>query len=446
MALQGYTELQFSYDKFKHIDFSSGKKKNNITPWVQNAIGAGNFHSMMQQGKIMPLLQWFNGCQLFDKEHENALSTSMMDYDANIVACSGSGTNAGDLANNTKLGVFQAEPSGMTADGKGYQFVWEWGTAYGNGDIKSVCLTRDILAIADILEATDTGKACTLPYFVDAGQLTGASYDASMLDLIDYETGRGYIFAFVSSGSISITEYDLSTKYIKVNGGAGQTIKQIGDAHVFTGLTDLANNRFSVNYTGTSFRVFWFVGSTINEVEIPLSTWTAGSITAHTYTGASFSDGIYSSKDRFPLKSNHLFLMSSNRQKIYDCDLSNTDIEEIDNPIYTVLNLTPVMGGSILLPNGDIYWHGNSDGGDLSLHNGKWRAVKPVTYGYYPFHSLNGNSYGTVIRCHPLSYAPDRRIGLNLMHGYVSTVNNLGQTYTKNSSMSMRLIYTVTEV
>jgi hypothetical protein len=89
MALQGFTELQFSYDKFKHIDFSSGEKKNNITPWVQNAIGAGNFHSMMGQGKIMPLLQWFDGCYLLDKKQENALGTSMIDYDAGITACGG---------------------------------------------------------------------------------------------------------------------------------------------------------------------------------------------------------------------------------------------------------------------------------------------------------------------------------------------------------------------
>ena len=50
MALQGFTELQFSYDKFKHIDFSSGKK-NNIAPIVlEENINNYDFISVISGG------------------------------------------------------------------------------------------------------------------------------------------------------------------------------------------------------------------------------------------------------------------------------------------------------------------------------------------------------------------------------------------------------------
>ena len=443
MALQGYTELQFSYDKFKHIDFSSGKKKNSIAPLVQNAIGAGNFHSMMEQGKIMPLLQWFNGCQLFDKEHANALSTSMMDYDANVVACAGSGTNAGDLANNTKLGVFQSEPSGMTADGKGYQFVWEWGTAYGNGDIKSVCLTRDELAIADLVRADETSRSVTLPPYVSLGTMTGG--DVSSCQIIDYAKGRAYkIGKQPTASELTIEEYDVSTNYLKVNGSAGSFIRKIGDTHTYSGLTGLVQNQCSANYTGTAIRIIWFSGSTISEVTIPTDTWTMSSITTHTYSEASFRPlGNYIKKDKIPLKGNYVYLQSGDYTKIYKCNLASTEIEAIDNPLYTLGIQSSELGSSVLLPNGDILWQSTyNQAYGLLLHNDIWYAVRlgmNVASGS-EYAGLSGNDYGTVISTQT---AHSRLI---TPYGYVSTVNNLGQTYTKNSSMSMRLIYTIREV
>lgn len=446
MALQGYTELQFSYDGFKHIDFSSGKKKNSITPWVQNAIGAGNFHSMMEQGKLMPLSRWFNGCQLFDKEHANALSTSMMDYDANVVACAGSGTNAGNLANNTKLGVFQAEPSGMTADGKGYQFVWEWGTAYGNGDIKSVCLTRDELAIADLVRADETSRSVTLQPFAYLGTMKGG--DIPSCQIIDYAKGRAYkIGKQPTDSNLTIEEYDISTSYLKVNGNAGAFIRKIGDTHTYSGLTGLVHYMCSANYTGTAIRIIWFSGSTISEVTIPTegsSAWVMGSITNHIYSGVFFrSLGNYIKKDKIPLKGNYVYLQSDDYTKIYKCNLTSTEIVAIDNPLRTLGIQSAELGSSVLLPNGDIYWQSTYDKPyGLLLHNDIWYAVRLEMMadnwdGEYA--GLSGNDYGTVIS------TQTSHSRLITPCGYVSTVNNLGRTYSKDSSKSMRLIYTITE-
>ena len=459
MALQGYTELQFSYDKFKHIDFSSGKKKNSITPWVRNAIGAGNFHSMMEQGKIMPLLQWFNGCQLFDKEHENALSTSMMDYDANVVACAGSGTNAGNLANNTKLGVFQSEPSGMTADGKGYQFVWEWGTAYGNGDIKSVCLTRDELAIADLVEASETSRSVTLPPYVRLGSNNQGFVGLSQFTIIDYKKGRGYKVNYTSS-TLSIEEWLVGTHYLMVNGQAGYPVKQIDSTHEFadSSLTNFDTRGCSVNYTGDAIRLIWFSGATIYYVDINTTSWTMGTVQSSTYTGASFAGtGGIMYKDSFPMKGNDIYLQSADYSKIYKCTLGTTQIVPADNPSYTRFGIRQTLGSSVLLPNGDVYWQARYAGTHgLLLHNDIWYVVRDTGYSdNNTCLSMNASAktvhdttedidvdipLGTAVAC--------RNYGLDLytFFGFISTVNNLGQTYTKNSSMSMRLIYTVSEV
>lgn len=458
MALQGFTELQFSYDGFKTIAHSTGKK-NAITPWVQNAIGAGNFHSLMDRSKIMPLSQWFDGCLLCDKEHEFALATSMIDYDAGITACAGSGTNAGDLANNTKLGVFQAEPSGMTADGKGYQFVWEWGTAYGNGDIKSVCLTRAALAIADLLEATDSDKACTLPPFEKLGglNLSQSAEGLSYFTIIDYKKSRGYKVGY-SSNTLSIEEWLVGTHYLMVNGQAGYPIKQIDSTHEFAGssLTNFNTSRCSVNYTGDAIRLIWFYGSTIYYVDIDTDTWTMGTVTSHEYSGASFAGtGGIAYKDSFPMKGDYVYLQSADYTKIYKCNLTSTEIVSADNPMNARFGVTTTLGSSVLLPNGDIYWQSRySQIYGLLLHNDTWYAVRDTAYsGSNTCFSMNASALtveeegqdvdvplGTAVAC--------RNYGIDLytFHGFISTVNNLGRTYTKNSSMSMRLIYTVSEV
>lgn len=447
MALQGYTELQFSYDGFKTIAHSTGKK-NAITPWVQNAIGAGNFHSLMDRSKIMPLSQWFDGCLLCDKEHEFALATSMIDYDAGITACAGSEEQAGVLSNNSKLGTFQPNQSGMTADGKGMTFCWEWGTAYGIGDIKSVCLTRAKLAIADLVKADETGRAMNLEPFDTLGSMTidSSVIGANNLHIIDYSTGRGYyISPQPTASSLTIDEYDIGTNYLRIYNEAGRTIRKIGETHEFTGLTNLVQNRCSANYTGDAIRIFWWSGTTISEVTIDISTWTMSSITTHTYSGANFyATGNYIKKDKFVLKGNYLYLLgttSSSGDTIYKCNLTSAEIVAIDNPLFA-LGIQTEMGASVTLPNGDVFWqntYNNSRG--LLLHNDIWYAVKGISLSSSTStNGINGNDYGTVLASN------QNRADLFAFFGYISTVNNLGRTYTKNSSMSMRLIYTVSEV
>lgn len=458
MALQGYTELQFSYDGFKTIAHSTGKK-NAITPWVQNAIGAGNFHSLMDRSKIMPLTQWFDGCLLCDKEHEFALATSMIDYDAGITACAGSEENAGSLSNNSKLGVFQPNQSGMTADGKGMTFCWEWGTGYGNGDIKSVCLTRAKLAIADLLEATDSDKACTLPPFEMLGGLGQGEVGLSQFTIIDYKKSRGYKVNY-SSNTLSIEEWLVGTHYLMVNGQAGYPIKQIDSTHEFAGssLTNFATGRCSVNYTGDAIRLIWFYGATIYYVDIDTDTWTMGTVTSHEYSGASFANASSDmKKDVFPMKGDYIYIKSADPSKIYKCNLTSAEIVSLDNPMYVRFGDTRALGASVLLPNGDVYWQSRYSGVyGLLLHNDIWYVVRDTGYADSNVClSMNASAktvhdevedvdvdvpLGTAVAC--------RNYGVDLytFHGFVSTVNNLGRTYTKNSSMSMRLIYTVSEV
>jgi hypothetical protein len=169
-----------------------------------------------------------------------------------------------------------------------------------------------------------------------------------------------------------------------------------------------------------------------------------GSITNHIYSGVFFrSLGNYIKKDKIPLKGNYVYLQSDDYTKIYKCNLTSTEIVAIDNPLRTLGIQSAELGSSVLLPNGDIYWQSTYDKPyGLLLHNDIWYAVRLEMMadnwdGEYA--GLSGNDYGTVIstqRSHSRLITPC---------GYVSTVNNLGRTYSKDSSKSMRLIYTITE-
>lgn len=183
-----------------------------------------------------------------------------------------------------------------------------------------------------------------------------------------------------------------------------------------------------------------------------------GTVQDSTYTGASFSrTGGILYKDSFPMKGNDIYLQSADYSKIYKCTLGTTQIVSADNPLYTRFGARQTLGASVLLPNGDVYWQARySASYGLLLHNDIWYVVRDTGYSdSNTCLSMNASAktvhdttenidvdipLGTAVAC--------RNYGLDLytFFGFISTVNNLGQTYTKNSSMSMRLIYTISEV
>ena len=59
--------------------------KNDVTAFVQNAIGKGNFHNLIASSNIMKISEnWFGGCLLTD--NTNDATTMLLDGGSTVVA------------------------------------------------------------------------------------------------------------------------------------------------------------------------------------------------------------------------------------------------------------------------------------------------------------------------------------------------------------------------
>lgn len=453
MALQGNTILTLSRDKdFKHI-IKRIEKHNDITPYVQNVIGAGNFQYRADPSKLLPILQFFKGCLLTD--NENVASTMMMAGNSNVTAQAGDDSYT--TGSNLKRGSFNANESGAIAGG--YRLVFDWLTNQGNGQIRSVMLCRPQIGKAEYL-------ASALPE--DGGQVVETLYSSqgdveetfARMTIIDYDKETAYRVTY-SSGEITVLEYAVNTKKLHLLGARDEFI--LKNTHTISQtVSNYGLTTTSVSYTGDKIHVISFSGNNLYDYAVDTTAWTV-TATSHTYANASFSSlNVHNTalvKDAMPIIGDYLYALGSSNAKILKCNLTNdADITAVDNPLNGVISrLDYCNGAGIILPNGDWYKFGGEMGDSSSnylksgiyYHNGVPYVVKHgMTYTRNFLVAMNGNNYGTQLMNFTHADGDSNRWAraLTTMFPYVSTVNNLEETVTKDLTMYMKLTYELTEV
>lgn len=444
MNIEGQTRLELLRDGkvVKRIE-----KHNTITGWVGDALSSGNFFNQVQASKIYPLSQWFSGCLL--TSGENNAELSMLAGNVDIIAQAGNDAYSGAY---TKRGTFNTTESGSGVNnGKCFiRNVWDWATSQGNGTISSICLTRGELGKVEM--NTNSVLADNAPVFESIGGSFTISETLRRCQIIDYDNEKAYKVTY-SSGTITITEYALiNTKRIHLFGGLLDVLGTGTEHTISQELTGFSYRAYSLHYDATNGTISLFGvtngGANLYEYEIDISDWTC-TATTHTYNGANFTEGIsyenYLKLDKFPVIGNYIYCFSDNASKISKCNLSSTDIQQSNNPLYTIygsyaIDENWVSGVSLVYPNGDwLKLDGRNTNYTLYYHNGVYYAVKGIT-GSLQRYSLVLTTGGTV-----LSVVDDTNASQLLApFPYVSTVNNISAV-TKEASMTMKLTYTITE-
>lgn len=451
MALQGNTRLEFIRDGkvVKRIE-----KHNDITPFVQNVIGAGNFQYRADPSKLLPILQFFKGCLLTDEE--NVASTMMIAGNSEVTAQAGDDAYSGS---NLKRGSFNTVESGAIAGG--YRLVWDWNTAQGNGRISSVCLTRGQLGKAEYLPNALPEAGGEVIDFLHYYQGSSVPEQFSRMTIIDYEKEIAYMVDY-SSGIINVDEYAVNTKRLHLLGGQDEFI--LIDTHTISQtVSNFAYTTASASYTGDKIHLITFSGNTLNDYAIDTTAWTV-TATTHTYTGANFTaltSGAYAiTKDALPIIGDYIYGFSANNTKIIKANLlgnNDADVTEYDNPLASVLSRLDYSNGEgVILPNGDWYKLNGEKGNGTNdyltsgiyFHNGNFHVIR---HNYIPNRcfgiGIHANAYGTQIMNSAYSSGSnDRKTrALATMFPYVSTVNNLEEAVTKDVTMYMKLTYEITE-
>ena len=430
--------------------------KNDVTAFIQNAIGKGNFHNLIASSNIMKISEnWFGGCLLTDNTNDAA--TMLIDGGSTVVAQASNDSYSG--TNLRRGNVNTADSQVITG---GYKFVWEWDTARGNGTINSVCLTRPQIARMDFSTTAvteDVGVAIdnlTDSYF--------ATVDTTICNcnVIDYETEKGYQVTY-SSGKITIKEFNFSCKalhlltplYGAVQNGSDHTISRTVANY------DIASASVSYDDTNKIIHLLTWSGNKLNDYAIDTADLNTCTATTHIIadvtflnTGDSFATVIR--RDVILIDGGYAWAMVNSGQKIVKIDLANNVVSaEYVNPIYTIGGSasTANNGSFMKLANGDIYKFGIVTN-DYSVatvepcvyyHNGIMYYAKNYKISRYQsdvaFHS---NNYGTFVRTTGSTSQP-YRAGVATCFPYVSTVCNLNNSVTKNAGLTMRLDYSVTE-
>jgi hypothetical protein len=465
MAIHGYTILELAREKkinnrIEREVVKRVEKHNVISPYVSNCVKKGNLWSMEQNTAIFPLIdRFFGGCILTDIPNPDGDSVSgffgMMAGNANITAqCSNDAYNG----NNAKRGSYNTTESGAITGG--YRHVFDWGTDRGNGTISSVGLCRPQIARADF-----SAVSTRIPEN-DAviNDILGDFYDTNtvhidqafhQMNIIDYEREKGFSLTY-SSGTITVTEYELNTKTIHLI-GAAYSIRSTTTHEISQTVNNYEDDwsTVTVAYTGSHLHLITINGNTLNDYAINTTDWTC-TATTHTFTGVSFTtfrgSYIVMSGQGMLIKNGYLYALSGNQaQKIVKCNLSNdADITEFDNPVYTVAGNPNEWGNNgrqgsfMLMPNGDFYIttaDANNYTPCVYCHNDHFyycRRYMPTMQRM----ASGVNEYGTnvAISSYDLS-----RVVLETMFPWVSTVNNLDSAVTKSADLTMKLTYLITE-
>ena len=457
MKYQGHARLDLMRDgKVVH----RVEHKNDVTTFVQNAIGKGNFHNLIKSSNIMSISEnWFSGCLLTD--NTNDATTMLLDGGSTVVAQASNDSYSGT---NLRRGNFNTVDSQAITGG--YKFVWAWDTARGNGTINSVCLTRPQIARMDFSTTDVTEDVGVAIDNLTSGYYVTPDTTLCNCNVIDYETEKGYQVTY-SSGTITIKEFNFSCKtlhlltplYRAVQNGSNHTISQT--------VSNYAMASASVSYDDTNkvIHLLTWTGNKLNDYAIDTADLDTCTATTHTIADVTFLNTAsnYATilrRDVILVDNGYAWAMVNGGQKIVKIDLTNDVVSaEYNNPIYTINgSASAANNGSFMkLANGDIYKFGNvtydavaagSTEPCVYYHNGTMYYAKNYNMCRYQsevgFHS---NNYGTFVRTTGSTSSDNKyyRAGVATCFPYVSTVCNLNNSVTKNAGLTMRLDYSVTE-
>ena len=436
--------------------------KNDVTAFIQNAIGKGNFHNLIASSNIMKISEnWFGGCLLTDNTNDAA--TMLLDGGSTVVAQASNDSYSG--TNLRRGNVNTADSQVITG---GYKFVWEWDTARGNGTINSVCLTRPQIARMDFSTTAVTEDVGVAIDNLTSGYYVTVDPKLCNCNVIDYETEKGYQVTY-SSGKITIKEFNFSCKALHLLTPLYGAVQNGSDHTISRTVANYAIASASVSYDDTNkvLHLLTWSGNKLNDYAIDTADLDTCTATTHTIADVTFlnTGDNYASvirRDVILIDNGYAWAMVNSGQKIVKIDLANNVVAtgyEFSNPIYNIEGSasTANNGSFMKLTNGDIYKFGNVKDDLLAaggiepcvyFHNGIMYFAKNYSLSRYQSEvGSHSNNYGTIVRTAGSTTAENRfyRAGVATCFPYVSTVCNLNNSVTKNAGLTMRLDYSVTE-
>ena len=474
------------------------EQKNTVTALVQDTFLDGNFGYLLGRDNTT-IMDYFDGCLLTDKQ--NNANLCMIAGDSEVVAQAGNDTYTGL---NFKRGSYiPLESTTFTEPSLGFTKIWRWDNAYGNGVINSVCLAPHEVAIFDYVENAlpIDGNPPNKP--LGYSSISASSADVvtefgssnSHLNIIDYDTGKGY-YVCVSRDctTVYIDEFEVSTSTIRILGSADHVVRQIGSRHsiivptAFPTPSRFGDYTTTICYTGDAIHIISFSNYTESSVaKVKILDYKVLISNLDEFVNPSPTPLIYSDLWLYPFPSssdaaNNLELIkdgfvyndtdkllwgigkeggSDGTPSMLCFDLTSTNVEAYDISFAPPIRHTDENGylqtACILLDNGDFYKFFRANNTlpnfySYYYHNDKVYAVSPLTRmsSNWKLQAVNGGKNTIISNINDTNInltTPATRLitQLDILYPYVSTVANLPEEIRKTYEFDMTLSYSIRE-
>lgn len=465
------------------------EQKNDVTALIQDTFLDGNFGYLLERNKSV-VMDFCDGCLLTDKQNSAALG--MLAHDTTIIAQAGNDTYTG--LNNKRGSYIPLESGTFIEPSLGFRKVWKWDNAYGNGRINSVCLAPHEVAIFDYqagakpIDGNPPNKPLGYSSISDSTTYAAQfSTSNSHLNIIDYNTGKGYYVCLNSDRSaLLIDEFEVSCSTVRILGDPDHVVRQIGSRHsipispALPAPSTFGDFRVTMCYTGSAIHLLSFSNFTDGGVDkVSILDYKVLTSDLTQFVESSPSPKVYSDVWLYPFPSSRDpegnlelikdgFIYNETDHYLFDIgraggeegtpsmlrfDLTSTNVKSYD------LSFAPpirhgdgngwLQAPSILLDNGDFYKFLRSNNSlpdyySYYYHNDQVFAVSPLTRmsSNVKLQAVNGGKNTIISHINGTNLLITQ---LDNIHPYVSTVANLSTEVVKTYDFDMTLSYSIRE-
>lgn len=429
---------------------------NVVTNWLQRVLNA-DINGAIDFSKVFPIKDWFSGCFLIAEEVEPDVGITMLPSDAHITAHAGAEAYVGEDA--TK-GTPSRESGEVT---NGYKFVWDWGTASGNGDISTVCLTHKTLGEyvnTNLMnEGTALHKLGTAYSSNVAGNKDEANTMVGTCELFDFGRNIGYQITIDSNATAdAITIIEKRVPMCNVGVLDNFDLPHIDRTRKISVINKIDKTKISLHLDDDFIWIIEVKSATsafihkISRADYSITqqlySWTGVSfdVSNNVVPDLDWSTGKYPI-DRFPVIGEYIYFLDSNKTTFYKCNYANTaDVSILqttfETPIYP--DGYSVGKGNVVMPNGNFAGYKCYVRGDVVYPFDMSSSVLGVSNAYNGGTVLN-NAICLLKQFASTSYGEGSEVGVLAIIGeMVSTVNKLRSRITKTADRTMKLEYTIT--
>lgn len=457
LKLKGHATIQL-FEEGKEV--KRIEEDNLVTDAVQT-IFSSQFFGNGDLRSLTPVRNLFGGVYCFQNSlEETASNVRPPSQQTNpLVAHAGQESHA---TSSPYRGNPNSIESGITQDGKGYRFVWDWSTSQGNGTISALALTMSRFGNTGLISSDSNqsplmfsavGKTVEGPSgFGGSGTAYNRGYSLQVPRTYDPETGEG-LAIYPTSTTLEFIKVRANTTKFFLNDSVVEFVEEEAQT---VNLTSSKNARYSALVEDDNNYYYIYISSNgTASIAMDRISKSDFSVTAQNFTIADGAVARFDSNNNLSAACNghpyisydgrYLYLPSTDFS-FYRVEIANTaNITKLNSNLtsWKTIAYSSSVTGACVINEGLIagcYFIINGDNVTATA------AFMGATDGSVVHEFAVANRYPALVKQGIAnSNAETIARGLGVLP-YLATINNLSNPVTKTPAQTMKITYTLTQV